>query len=551
MKIQVFLPLIASLLLSITAQAQTIEIEGKGVLDEPISTLHFEDHHHIDHVVVEAVYKKSHSPACSPVRFYDEDESYTVKNEAIECQLTDRPDNYDCCPCYFTATFNSIDHEGITLDQMENVGAIYSFIAYVYRNTGSLEHYSFANCSHALCYRNGESHAYNCHIPINAAEGNRNITVKLAISEMSFDERIAVIQLNDGHHTYDQIIERPNMGNALNIVQYELLDVPGYVSDITVSIYSPASSQGDSFIAGGIVLDVEQLAPPQMYCTKTQGFYGNPNGQFNQISTSELLDELLASDLVVGGPGHSLTLGQADVECLMARLPGGGKPDHLTADATCMNPEGILLHDDGRFKNSLLSQTITLGLNLRLDEKLGHLPLMEMDFLIHKHILEALGENGNVKDLYIMANTALADENTNGVNFCKIKTALTNINNFFNDCSYLPIFSGPNCPDCIDPESPEATGEDQSLTQTASIRIFPNPLQSTSQITFSPGEEAPVTIEILDMQGHFIKRVYQGTTPPNQNVTIPFNVTSISNGIYLLRMINGNQLLIEKINITK
>ncbi|MFN5355782.1 MAG: hypothetical protein ACK5CT_04135, partial [Bacteroidota bacterium] len=107
------------------------------------------------------------------------------------------------------------------------------------------------------------------------------------------------------------------------------------------------------------------------FCTYTQGYYGNQGGRnCTGGRTTDLLLTQLATPLIIGDTAidKSLTLTAADVTsgCVYLRLPGGGTAAQLNGDATCSTPTGIALKSNGTFRNILLAQTITLGLNLRV-----------------------------------------------------------------------------------------------------------------------------------------------------------------------------------------
>jgi hypothetical protein len=115
----------------------------------------------------------------------------------------------------------------------------------------------------------------------------------------------------------------------------------------------------------------------------TQGFYGNANGSYCgslSLSTTGLIDSLLTAHgpLVVGDPlaNGSLTIDLGKGACVVQYLPGGGTAIAL-AKHFAFNPNNCNIHPggmplkNGRFNNILLSQTITLALNLRLDTLLA------------------------------------------------------------------------------------------------------------------------------------------------------------------------------------
>jgi hypothetical protein len=103
------------------------------------------------------------------------------------------------------------------------------------------------------------------------------------------------------------------------------------------------------------------------------------------MTTEQILSILLENPLTVGATGHSATF--STVQCVIDRLPGGGTSAALPAgnagllDGACpgvtkngrtRSTNGLLLDKDGTFTNTLLAQTLTLALNLRLDSKITH-----------------------------------------------------------------------------------------------------------------------------------------------------------------------------------
>ena len=143
------------------------------------------------------------------------------------------------------------------------------------------------------------------------------------------------------------------------------------------------------------------------FCSLTQGAYGNPGGIFtspdscyNGLGTLALIQALLGdtafmelrvaksepdpdSGNIVGT--KSLTIPLSAAQCIMNRLPANGTPDALPNQIwrpnapnspNCQVPGPKLLPiKNGKFANVLLGQTITLGLNLRLDPTLADLDL--------------------------------------------------------------------------------------------------------------------------------------------------------------------------------
>ncbi len=130
------------------------------------------------------------------------------------------------------------------------------------------------------------------------------------------------------------------------------------------------------------------------YCTLSQGFYGESNGkQFGQ-NTLQIIQNSLNKDidgdgtsdpLVLGLPGRSLTFDQTTSQCIINLLPGSASPKILpsslgdwTVNASNCSVGTIQLTSSARIKNILLTQTISLMLNVRYDPTLRFLTLKDI-----------------------------------------------------------------------------------------------------------------------------------------------------------------------------
>ena len=487
MKIKITISLLAVMFLFGIANSQTVETIGMGVYQTGISTLTLTDLDNIDHVVVEAIFKATeYYVTPNEVIFSDGDESYTVMANPVEELYTQNGTGYNLSPGYFQATFNSVDAGGITLNQLTNIGHIHSLIAYVYRNVDN-GFTSEADMNHGFYFWNGENTPGVYSFSLDVADEPRDFVASIVISELSDDARIGVITVSAGGVSVTDTVSQPDpaLGQSLNIFPINLYDVPGDATELTISIYSPSTpyNAGDSFIVGGVVLDEESPAPPAApeICTLKQTFYGDYNGDYNGQTTSELLFDLLATDLVIGEPGHSLTLTQDNADCLIGRLPGGGPARIIHADATCENPIGIQLRYNGRFRNGLLSQAITLGLNLRLDGDLGSLLLSDISFLMHNRILQNMDADATVNDLFILANSAIAGGNTLGIRKKIIRNGMRAINAYFVGCVTMPTPGGDDCGPC--------NGQMTSLSLVylgdvcdATVRVYKNHISCSNHI---------------------------------------------------------------------
>jgi len=122
------------------------------------------------------------------------------------------------------------------------------------------------------------------------------------------------------------------------------------------------------------------------HCTYTQGYYGNLGGiscaDGKSYTTLALISKALSSPLYngtmrIGLEGNSVLVSNTDADknAILAVLPGGGSSYKLLTG----NPQisaltgsfSSYLTKKGTLNNTLLAQTITLGLNLGIDGTLG------------------------------------------------------------------------------------------------------------------------------------------------------------------------------------
>jgi len=230
-------------------------------------------------------------------------------------------------------------------------------------------------------------------------------------------------------------------------------------------------------------LTVEKCGGGETNCTLTQGAYGTAGGFFNGLSTLELLDQLLATDLVLGKPGRSLTIQAGNSACVMARLPANSGAttlpdfgDAVLDSTTCQTSPIALPLKVGRFKNILLGQTLTLALNTRLDGTLSNVGVCEsmttqlmdagpdglhgtaddlpdpgpdgifgtsddqLTVYISSDVIDELAAQGlpiTVGGILELANRALAAQATGEASLSEISGAADAINRGFDECRSL------------------------------------------------------------------------------------------------------------------
>lgn len=304
-------------------------------------------------------------------------------------------------------------------------------------------------------------------------------------------------------------------------------------------------------------------AESEKYCTYTQGFYGNFEGRAcGEIPTSDFITNLLHDDLIIGGGNNSLIITANDVDFLIKGLPGSGPSKTLDGMATCTFPVGIDI-ENGKIKNSLLAQTITLGLNLRADESLGLLRLKDRKlktykakdcsgaslsktgkaktFYLSQSVLDHLNNGNTINDLYLLANKALAGEDIGNLTIWQISSAITVINHSFSEGRIIKGFYA------TQKESQVDFG-DQDMFK---MSVFPNPMRTNGKIEFTALESGQTIIELYNVAGErvteFMNEHVEQFTPISMNI----EVGNYRKGMYILYIKNGANIVKEKITIVK
>ncbi len=229
------------------------------------------------------------------------------------------------------------------------------------------------------------------------------------------------------------------------------------------------------------------------FCTFTQGYYGNKGGRKCGLKTPALIDALLAyGDVVVGVPGHSITLGTS--KCIIDLLPAGGTAAVLpagnfgcgeTGDPLPDIPDSILKDfskKESRFNNVLIGQIVALTLNLRLfdidcigEDGTGDLAGWELpeefctigpDGCPKKHTTPDGFVGLEVGAILALANDVIGGEDV-GLSPSEINGAVSFINEAFDGCS--EIVSCPTeeicCNGCDDDFNGLTDGEDPACAE--------------------------------------------------------------------------------------
>jgi hypothetical protein len=266
------------------------------------------------------------------------------------------------------------------------------------------------------------------------------------------------------------------------------------------------------------------------FCSLSQGFYGNSGGKFcDGTGTFALINRLLMENggMVIGVPANNrtFTIPATGAQCVINLLPSGGNSSVIPGNRGCGNTSGMVL-GNGRLKNVLLGQTITLQLNLWLSPNLGALNLENRVFYTAKSSGCGEGE-GNVPvgsfkkytlpnsvwnylavngEMSIQSLFTLANQSLGGVkglpSMGDINNAISIINEAFVECRILS-YDGQ-----VAPTEP-GEGEEEAAPKVSMV-ITPNPFNEDTEIVINFTEEMNVVVEVFNMSGTRVATMHDG-----------------------------------------
>jgi hypothetical protein len=315
---------------------------------------------------------------------------------------------------------------------------------------------------------------------------------------------------------------------------------------------------------------IHRAAPCQtLFCSWTQGAWGSAGGLQCGQTTTQALQSVLTTSLIIGCNPNTFTVGVGDYQCVIDRLPGGGPAAQIFGTNTCSSIVGIALHsgNPARFRNVLLAQTITLMLNTRYDVDLGALEIdgiyMTTDgsdgcdstatptgdpqvYVIPQSIITYLGSNNTVDDLIALANDALCGAYTPGPGdptLGDITKALDAFNQGFDECRFLISFSNTLREDAII----ESNGNGEF-----SMIAYPNPFNSQTSIEFTTDKASDnLKLEIFDAAGAHVATLFNGPVQEGSSYKVDFNGANYPAGVYIYRVNTGSETYFDKLILIK
>ena len=337
-------------------------------------------------------------------------------------------------------------------------------------------------------------------------------------------------------------------------------------------------------------------------CTYTQGYYGNEGGiscaNNESHTTKELIEMALDSypddTMRIGLLGHSVLVSKTeiDINAIIKVLPGGGNSKSLMAGNYPISDLPPNYLKKGVINNSLLAQTITLGLNLGISEQLGNFALQAGElataapeggcgstipkvracnpdgtvnndygyFPIKSSVVNALSEK-TVKGLFDLANKALGGDSV-GVSLADLTDVVDKINNAFDGCR---IFVGYNmgrlsCPvltNTILTTSKVATtttktvapdvNTSETTTEKAGFSAYPVPFRDVLTLRYNFNYISSVKIEVFNSRGILVFSKIDSDGYLNKEISLNLNINKGSSQVYVVKLTTNQGSTVKKV----
>ena len=364
-------------------------------------------------------------------------------------------------------------------------------------------------------------------------------------------------------------------------------------------------------------------------CTYTQGKYGNTSpacdadGSNGTAYVYPTVVDMIKAMLGVGGIANPLVIGSngkfvtipstaTAASLLNASMPGGSTARELFGSCIVDNVPGLpacwtagtntlatYINKQGKINNVLLSQTIALGLNIRLSGGLGGFVLQAGTFAtaardgdcssnvakvrtcvydpillqwvvtneytfktITQSVIDALNCKQyplTVAGLYQLANDALGNAEVSaeigkecGATLSDINNAVSAINEGFDNCRIFISWSETPCGTIssrIDITASGVINNSIGTMSKLSVSAYPNPFRDNVNFVIASPESGKAVLEIYNLFGQKLQTVYEGFIYAGRSQVVQFNAGTTASAVLIYKLrINDNQVTGRIIN---
>ncbi|MCE7924444.1 MAG: T9SS C-terminal target domain-containing protein, partial [Haliscomenobacteraceae bacterium CHB4] len=296
-----------------------------------------------------------------------------------------------------------------------------------------------------------------------------------------------------------------------------------------------------------ITCDVTYSGVCQPFCTFTQGFWGNPNGKANGLTSKQILEILLmpqqGGSITVGGGPNNCGFKVSTAQCILNILPAGGPSVPFS--------QNFQLNCNKQLKNTLAGQVLALSLNIRYNQHFNGLQLgtvvLSQSCVLTSSQITALGLNSNstVNDLINLANKFLASP-CNGTIYPNgfgglLTNAVAALNEYWDEChvenNLCEAKSRVN-------ESSENDSNMEDFAPFEDLNLSPNPASTVLRVAFTTDKSEVVYLRIFNLRGQLIK-IIEFVAEEGENAT-EMDLAYLKSGIYWLNLANDETTIMKR-----
>ena len=88
-------------------------------------------------------------------------------------------------------------------------------------------------------------------------------------------------------------------------------------------------------------------------------------------------------------------------------------------------------------------------------------------------------------------------------------------------------------------------------TQETSLTTRPNPAQNSLQVQYGVREPLTLTLELLNMTGQVVQTIFRDQQKTEGQYLLASDLSTIGNGIYILRLTSNRGVLTTRVDVVK
>ena len=109
------------------------------------------------------------------------------------------------------------------------------------------------------------------------------------------------------------------------------------------------------------------------------------------------------------------------------------------------------------------------------------------------------------------------------------------------------ILADSNQPIIASKNTSKPTNED--LGQQTDFLIYPNPVRNISTISYAPEQDGNVKVEIYDIQGSLVKKIYSGYAEARQELQMTLNRSQLHEGVYICKITTAEKTTVKRVMV--